>query len=78
MKSFITILLILCFSSLYSQVLNLYGYTDGKNYDTYLGCINCNQLDKNSINNTNGVYGSKFSHNLLLEGHNKRYKRQYF
>jgi hypothetical protein len=61
MKSFITISLILCFSSLYSQVLNLYGYTDGKNYDTYLGCINCNQLDKNSINNTNGVYGSKFS-----------------
>ena len=61
MRSFITILLILCFSSLYSQVLNLYGYTDGKNYDTYLGCINCNQWDKNSINNTNGVYGSKFS-----------------
>lgn len=49
------------FSNLYSQVLSLYGYTDGKNYSTYLGCINCDQWDKNSINNTNGIYGSRFS-----------------
>jgi hypothetical protein len=65
MKSFLTILLILCFSSLYSQVLNLYGYTVGKNYDTYLGCITCNQWDNRSINNTNGVYGSKFSNTSI-------------
>jgi hypothetical protein len=61
MKTLITIILIFCFSSLYSQALNIYGYSEGKNYVIYLGCINCNQQDKNSIYNPNGVYGSKFS-----------------
>lgn len=44
-------------STLYSQTLHLYG---GANSDEYLGCLNCDPYDKNSIWNEYGHFGSKF------------------
>jgi hypothetical protein len=41
-----------------SQSLHLYG---GKDHDIYLGCLNCDQFDKNSIWNEFGTYGNSFS-----------------
>lgn len=40
------------------QTLHIYG---GSNHDVYLGCLNCNNYDKNSIWNTYGTYGSKYN-----------------
>ncbi len=36
----------------------LYG---GKNHQEFIGCLNCNQFDKNSIWNELGKYGNKLS-----------------
>jgi hypothetical protein len=40
-----------------AQVLELYG---GQNHDVYLGCLNCNKYQSNSIWNAYGRYGSKY------------------
>lgn len=42
----------------YSQDLHIYG---GQNHDVYLGCLNCNAYDSNSIWNSYGTYGSKYN-----------------
>ena len=42
----------------YSQTLHLYG---GQNHDEYLGCLNCNSYDKNSIWNEYGTYGNSYN-----------------
>lgn len=42
----------------FSQELHVYG---GSNQDVYLGCLNCNKFDSNSIWNAFGTYGSKFN-----------------
>ena len=56
----IIIILGLTFLSFYakSQTLHLYG---GKNHDVYLGCLNCNNYDSNSIWNEYGIYGSSYN-----------------
>lgn len=58
MRNFIFILLIFVCGTSFSQTLNLYG---GKNHDVYLGCLNCNDYDVNSIWNEYGTYGSEYS-----------------
>ena len=40
------------------QTLHLYG---GQNHDEYLGCLNCNSYDKNSIWNEYGNYGNYYN-----------------
>lgn len=42
----------------HSQTLHLYG---GSNHDEYLGCLNCDSYNKNSIWNEYGNYGSSYS-----------------
>lgn len=42
--------------------LHLYG---GENHDVYLGCINCNDIDQNSIWNSIGTYGSNISNKSI-------------
>lgn len=44
------------------QTLHLYG---GPNHDVYLGCLNCNNYDSNSIWNTYGNYGSVYNSNSI-------------
>ncbi len=44
------------------QALQLFG---GRNHDVYLGCLNCNKFDKNSIWNSFGNYGSTFGQNSI-------------
>lgn len=45
-------------SNSYCQDLHLYG---GTSHDVYLGCLNCNAFDNNSIWNAYGTYGSKYN-----------------
>jgi hypothetical protein len=42
----------------HSQDLHLYG---GQGHDEYLGCLNCNAYDSNSIWNAYGTYGSEYN-----------------
>ncbi len=53
-----TIVLLLSMSKSFSQTLHIYG---GQNNETYLGCINCNTLDANSIWNEYGTYGNSYN-----------------
>ena len=64
MRKILTLtILLLCFSlKSYSQTLHLYG---GKNNDEYLGCLNCDKFNSNSIWNAFGNYGSKFNSNSI-------------
>jgi hypothetical protein len=45
-----------------AQTLHIYG---GRNHDVYLGCLNCNNYDQNSIWNEYGKYGSKYYTNCI-------------
>ena len=45
-----------------AQTYHIYG---GKSYDVYLGCLNCNPYDANSIWNAYGTYGSVYSSNSI-------------
>ena len=49
-----------CFATAvaFCQTLHLFG---GQNHDEYLGCLNCNNFDKNSIWNEFGIYGNRFN-----------------
>lgn len=55
-------ILLICFLIIpvyiFSQVLFLYGGTDHK---VFLGCLNSNKYDSDSIWNKHGTYGSKYS-----------------
>ena len=44
------------------QTLHLYG---GSGHDVYLGCINCNNFDSDSIWNAYGTYGSSYNSNSI-------------
>lgn len=46
----------------FSQSLHLYG---GSNNEVYLGCLNCNSYDSDSIWNEYGTYGSSYSSNSI-------------
>jgi hypothetical protein len=59
MKKLITFLLIIISLNSFGQkTLHIYG---GKDHDVYLGCINCSDIDQNSIWNEIGKYGSNVS-----------------
>ncbi len=59
MKSIILLTLSLLFYRTASaQTLHLYG---GKSHDVYLGCLNCDKYDSNSVWNPFGNYGSKYN-----------------
>ncbi|MFC0515177.1 hypothetical protein ACFFGT_13240 [Mucilaginibacter angelicae] len=52
------IAILMSISSHAQTALHLYG---GKDHDKYLGCLNCNTYDKNSIWNDYGSFGSSYS-----------------
>ena len=56
-KVFVILSLFLC-CIFHAQTLHLYG---GADQDQYLGCLNCDNFDKNSIWNKFGDYGNTFS-----------------
>ncbi len=60
MKKVILFLLLLyvTITKSYSQTLHLYG---GEKRDEYLGCLNCDDSDNNSIWNEYGTYGSSYN-----------------
>ena len=59
MKKIFTIFTIFITATIsFSQTLHLYG---GKNHDVYLGCLNCDSYNSNSIWNEYGTYGSKYN-----------------
>lgn len=62
MKIFIGILLLLVSSVSDGQTLHLYG---GSSHKDYLGCLNCNKSDVNSIWNEYGLYGNEYGVNSI-------------
>lgn len=50
-------LLLLISSCSFSRTLLIYG---GENHDVFLGCLNCDRFDRNSVWNKFGPHGSKF------------------
>lgn len=62
-KLILTVLLSLTIATFVNgQTLHIYG---GSNHDVYLGCLNCNKYDQNSIWNAYGTYGSKYNSNSI-------------
>jgi len=59
---FLTLLFLTITTIASSQTLHLYG---GKNHDVYLGCLNCDKYNSNSIWNAYGTYGSKYNSNSI-------------
>lgn len=63
MKKIFTIFTIFITATIsFGQTLHLYG---GKNHDVYLGCLNCDAYNSNSIWNEYGTYGSKYNTNSI-------------
>ena len=62
MKKLIIIFILFFSSSLHSEIL-LFG---GNNHDEFLGCLDCNRLDSDSICNKFGTYGSLFSSDSIF------------
>lgn len=59
MKTFLTVTLILTTICCFGQKqLHIYG---GKDHDVYLGCLNCDNYNTNSIWNAYGTYGSSYN-----------------
>jgi hypothetical protein len=54
--------LIFLFETSNGQTLHLYG---GRNHDFYLGCLNCNNFDQNSIWNEFGKFGNIYNANCI-------------
>lgn len=57
-RSLICALLCLAFTNIQSQNILIFG---GKDHDVFLGCLNCDKYDNNSIWNKYGDYGSKYN-----------------
>ncbi|MCQ9637980.1 hypothetical protein MP478_01160 [Chryseobacterium sp. WG14] len=57
-KSFFSCLSILMCCTFHAQTLSLYG---GSDQDQYLGCLNCDTFNKDSVWNTYGDYGNVYS-----------------
>ena len=60
LKKLFLSLIICCFTHfLFAQkTLHIYG---GEDHDVYLGCLNCSNIDQNSVWNDIGQYGSNIS-----------------
>lgn len=65
LKKIFTFLSLLLCCIFQAQTLHLYG---GSNEDQYLGCINCDTFDKNSIWNPYGDYGNLLSSKSIWNG----------
>jgi len=63
MRFIIPIISLVIFSNFsFGQTLHLYG---GENNKQYLGCLNCNNYDSDSIWNEYGTYGSSYNSNSI-------------
>lgn len=60
-------LLSLLFLSINAFAAPAYLLFGGDNHDKFLGCLNCNQFDPNSIWNEFGTYGSEFSSDSIWD-----------
>jgi len=59
MRQITTLIILLIGTNCFGQkAMHIYG---GQNHDIYLGCLNCNDIDANSIWNDIGRYGSNIS-----------------
>jgi hypothetical protein len=59
MKNFLLAFLLFgSFTTFGQKTLHIYG---GKDHDVYLGCLNCDNYNSNSIWNAYGTYGSKYN-----------------
>ncbi len=58
----IIIFLLGLFDAKGQKALQLYG---GEDHKEYLGCLNCNRYDRNSIWNPYGNFGSKYNSNCI-------------
>ena len=58
----ILIVSVLCSLHSYSQTLQIYG---GKQHNVYLGCLNCSNLETESIWNIQGNYGNNKHSNSI-------------
>lgn len=61
-KIYIMLYLIVIPTTISSQTMHLYG---GKNNDVYLGCLNCNNYNADSIWNEYGTYGNSYNSNSI-------------
>jgi len=58
-KAFLTLTILLVLKVSFGQkALEIYG---GTGHDIYLGCLNCDSYNSNSIWNSYGTYGSKYN-----------------
>lgn len=57
-RNFLIVFSFIISTSAIGQTMHLYG---GKNHDVYLGCLNCNNYDSDSIWNEFGTYGSSYN-----------------
>lgn len=57
-KIILVALIFITATTTFGQALHIYG---GKNHDVYLGCLNCDKYNSNSIWNAYGTYGSKYN-----------------
>ena len=63
MKTLLTLLFMLVSLLSFGQKsLHIYG---GNNHDVYLGCLNCDSYNTNSIWNEYGTYGSSYNANSI-------------
>ncbi|QJB32554.1 hypothetical protein HF329_14970 [Chitinophaga oryzae] len=59
MKVILIVLLVLSgLTTFGQQALHIYG---GKGHDVYLGCLNCDNYNANSVWNAYGTYGSRYN-----------------
>lgn len=70
MKFFIVVLSMFLFSlkGTGQVALQLYG---GEDHDVYLGCLNCDKYNSNSIWNAYGTFGSKYNSNSIWNSYGK-------
>ncbi|ATA90849.1 hypothetical protein CGC56_00860 [Capnocytophaga canimorsus] len=61
MKKIIYLLLLIT-GSISAQTLHIYG---GKDHDVYLGCLNCDNYNSDSVWNEYGKYGNSYNSNSI-------------
>ncbi|KFF23356.1 hypothetical protein [Chryseobacterium vrystaatense] len=66
LKKIFTLISITLCCIVQAQTLHLYG---GSNQDQYLGCLNCDTFDKNSIWNAYSDYGNAFGSKSIWNTH---------
>ncbi|GIM59897.1 hypothetical protein [Capnocytophaga canimorsus] len=62
MKKIMYLLLLFVIGNVSAQTLHIYG---GASHDVYLGCLNCDNYNLNSIWNEYGDYGNSYQYNSI-------------